>query len=94
MCAHLMHGVVVVVGELPIESQSTPPFYVLCVHIWCMHDESNYVLYQIFGRIQREFVFYCMFLGGYIYTIDIHTYIYMYKDCALGGAQLDVWQNC
>jgi hypothetical protein len=84
LCVHIWHLVrgVVVVRELPIESQSTPPFMCyVCTFGACMMSRIMYSMRS---------------LGGYIYTIDIHTYIYfyMYKECALGELSWMFGQNC
>jgi hypothetical protein len=87
MCAHLVHGVVVVVRELPIESQSTPPFMCcVCTFGACMMSRIMYCIRSLGGYKEILYSIVCSW-GGYIYTIDIHTlhtYIYMYKDCAIG----------
>ncbi len=60
MCAHLMHGVVVVVGELPIESQSIPPFMCyVCTFGACMMSRIMYCIRSLGGYKERLYSTVC-----------------------------------
>jgi hypothetical protein len=72
MCAHLVHGVVVVivvvvVRELPIESQSTPPFMCyVCTFDACTKSRIMYSIKSLGGYKERLYSNVCSWEHIYI----------------------------
>jgi hypothetical protein len=80
MRAHLVHGVVVVVvvvvRELPIEIQSTPPFMCyVCTFDACTKSRIMYSIKSL-GRYKERL--YSTVCSWEDYLYNRHTYIYLY----------------
>ncbi len=66
-----------------MKAKALLPLCVMCAHLMHARRVELCILSNLWEDTKRGCILLYV-LGRIIYTIDIHTYIYMYKDCALG----------